>query len=300
MFDETRLRVFAAIAREGSITAAAGALHFAQPSVSHHLARIERDAGVPLVQRVGRGIRLTDAGRAFATRAEEILGRIDAAREELSAHAELRAGSIRIAGFPSILATLVPGAAQRFRAEHPEVALALTEAEPPEALARLRRGEVDVALAFHHDDGPAAEFDRLVVTPLLSEPMYVVTPAGRRFGGDRADLSTYAGERWNAGCDRCRAHLLRAAARHGFVPDVGFETDDYMSTQALVAAGIGVSTLPGLALRAHRHPGVRIDRLPADHRHVVAAVGGTPTPAPVAAFVDAVAAIARRPVRWPR
>jgi DNA-binding transcriptional LysR family regulator len=113
MFDENRLRVFAAIAREGSMTAAATVLHYAQPSVSHHLARLEAEVGVPLVQRIGRGIRLTAAGRLLADRAEEILGRIDSARTELAAHAGLSAGHVRLAAFPSALAALAERTSSR-------------------------------------------------------------------------------------------------------------------------------------------------------------------------------------------
>src|ERR1700745_4496338 len=89
MLDVTRLRVLVAVARNGSVTAAAGELNYAQPSVSHHLARLEAETGAQLLERVGRGIRLTDAGRLLAERAEEIIGRLDAAETELAAHVGL-------------------------------------------------------------------------------------------------------------------------------------------------------------------------------------------------------------------
>ncbi|NGN65122.1 LysR family transcriptional regulator [Streptomyces sp. A7024] len=296
--DLTRLRVLAAVAREGSVTAAADALNYAQPSVSHHLARLEEEAGVPLVQRAGRGIRLTDAGRLLAERAEEILGRLEATRAELAAHAGLHTGRVRVAAFPSALATLIPAAAAPFAADHPGVELALTEAEPPAALAALRAGEVDVALTFEHDD--ASEAGRLHTTsvPLLEEPMYLVTKGGT---GAPASLGAYAEEPWIAGCERCRAHLLTSCTRAGFTPHIAFETDDYVAVQSLVAAGIGISTLPGLALRAHRHNGIRVHRLPNDRRTVSASVyGKPPAPAPVAAFLAALTTAAKGPWRWPR
>ncbi|MFJ6048726.1 LysR family transcriptional regulator [Streptomyces sp. NPDC092307] len=300
MFDENRLRVFAAIAREGSVTAAAAALHYAQPSVSHHLAKLEAEAGVPLVQRAGRGIRLTEAGRLLADRAEEILGRIDSARTELAAHAGLSAGRVRLAAFPSALATVVPTVAAAFGDAHPDIELALTEAEPPEALAALRRGEVDVALTFHHGDGPAADREGHTVTSILHEPVYIVSRAGASWPGPRTDLDTYRGQRWIAGCERCRTHLLSACGKRGFTPAIAFETDDYVAAQALVAAGLGVTTLPGLALHAHRHPDVRIDRLPDDHRFVDAVVyGAPPLAAPVEAFLRVLADTAVEPVPWP-
>src|SRR6185369_4593730 len=120
MLDTTRLRVLAAVARHGSVTAAARALKYAQPSVSHHLARLEAETGSQLIQRVGRGIRLTDAGRVLADRAEEILGRLDAAEAELAAHAGLRAGRVRLAAFPSALGSFVPPVAARFTRAHPD------------------------------------------------------------------------------------------------------------------------------------------------------------------------------------
>ncbi|MFD6911115.1 LysR family transcriptional regulator [Streptomyces virginiae] len=300
MFDENRLRVFAAIAREGSVTAAAAALHYAQPSVSHHLARLEAEAGVPLVQRAGRGIRLTEAGRLLADRAEEILGRIDSARTELAAHAGLSAGRVRLAAFPSALATVVPTVAAAFGVAHPDIELALTEAEPPEALAALRRGEVDVALTFHHGDGPPGDREGHTVTSILHEPLYIVSRAGASWPGPPADLDTYRDQRWIAGCERCRTHLLAACGKHGFTPEIAFETDDYVAAQALVAAGLGVTTLPGLALRAHRHPDVRIDRLPDDHRVVDAVVyGSPPLAAPVDAFLRGLEDTAVDTVPWP-
>src|SRR2546430_216791 len=108
MLDVTRLRVLAAVARHGSVTAAARALSYAQPSISHHLSRLEAETGSRLVQRVGRGIRLTDAGRVLAERAEEILGRLDAAEDELASYTGLRAGRVRLVAFPSALGTFVP------------------------------------------------------------------------------------------------------------------------------------------------------------------------------------------------
>src|SRR5579863_1312543 len=151
MLDVTRLRVLVAVARHGSVTAAARALNYAQPSVSHHLARLEAETGIKLVQRAGRGIRLTDAGRLLAERAVEVIGRLDAAENELAVFSGLRAGRLRLAAFPSALSTIVPAAAAILHERHPSVDLRLTEAEPPEAVRMLRAGYVDVALVFRHE-----------------------------------------------------------------------------------------------------------------------------------------------------
>src|SRR4051812_37360287 len=164
MLDVTRLRVLLAVARHGSVTAAAEALHYAQPSVSHHLARLETETGARLLQRVGRGVRLTPAGRLLAERGEEILGRLDAAEAELAEHSGLRAGRVRLAAFPSALGSFVPPAAARFTRAHPDVSLEFVEAAPPAALRLLRTGEVDLALVFDYGTPPLPDTVRL--TPL--------------------------------------------------------------------------------------------------------------------------------------
>src|SRR3954471_3424056 len=123
MLDVSRLRVIDAVARHGSVTAAARELSYSQSSVSHHLARLEAETGAQLLQRVGRGIRLTPAGQLLADRAAEILGRVDAAEAELSAHVGLSTGKVRVAGFTSVLSTLVPAAADALRGAHPGLQL---------------------------------------------------------------------------------------------------------------------------------------------------------------------------------
>jgi DNA-binding transcriptional LysR family regulator len=324
MLDVTRLRVLVAVARHGSVTAAAHALNYAQPSVSHHLARLEAETGTKLVQRAGRGIRLTDAGRLLAERAVEVIGRLDAAENELVVFAGLRAGRLRLAAFPSALGTIVPTAAAILHDRHPGFDLRLTEAEPPEALRMLRAGYVDVALIFRHeaddggprraapvpdppaDDPPAAIADRddLRELVLLSEPVHLIMPDTAVCGGEPplapavtelwpADLARLSDQRWIAGCDRCREHLLRQCAQAGFTPRIAFTTDDFVAAQALVTAGLGVTLLPGLALRAARNPGVRTAKLRGTRRSVVAVrYGEAPDPPATALLLDALRAAA--------
>ncbi|MFF2266887.1 LysR family transcriptional regulator [Cellulosimicrobium cellulans] len=292
--DLTRLRVLAAVAREGSVTAAARSLHYAQPSVSHHLARLEAEVGVPLLERHGRGVRLTAAGRLLAARAEEILGRVGAARDELDALVSLSAGRVRLAAFPSALATLVPDVVARLARDHPGLGVGLVEAEPPEALDALRRGAVDVALVFEHDRSPV-DVEGLRAVPVLAEELFLVRAAdtaaapGRDEGPSGADpvladLALLADAAWIAGCERCRADLVGRCERAGFTPRVAFETDDYVAVQSLVAAGVGVSLLPALALRAHRDRRVDVRPLPGAARRVLAVTYGE-RPAPGAAAV---------------
>ena len=305
MLDVTRLRVLVAVARCGSVTAAARALNYAQPSVSHHLARLEAETGTKLIQRAGRGIRLTDAGRLLAERAAEVIGRLDAAENELAAYTGLRAGRLRLAAFPSALGTIVPAAAALLREQQPGVDLRLTEAEPPEALRMLRAGYVDVALVFRYSeekpgsDGSEEDEDSgidlaegLRERLLLTEPVLLVTSAHVK-AEPPAELAGYAKHRWIAGCDRCRANLLRQCALAGFTPKIAFTTDDYIAVQALVAADLGVSTLPALCLRAARHPGIRTVPLPGAHRYVLAVrYGDPPDPPAVNVLMDALRAVA--------
>ncbi|MDO8144859.1 MULTISPECIES: LysR family transcriptional regulator [unclassified Isoptericola] len=299
--DLTRLRVLAAVARTGSVTAAARDLHYAQPSVSHHLARLEAEAGLPLLERVGRGVRLTEAGQLLADRAEEIIARVEGAQRELDALAGLRAGRARLAAFPSALATLVPEAVSRLREAHPGLGVSLVEAEPPEAVAALRAGEVDVALVFEHQDitGERSVQDPspFTATPVLDDQVHLVTrtadggaPAPEGPADGWTPLRPFADAAWIAGCERCRADLVARCAVAGYAPRIAFETDDYVAVQALVAAGAGVSLLPGLALRAHRHPDVDTAVLPGARRAVRALTVGEPSP-PVRALVDQLVAI---------
>ena len=303
MLDVTRLRVLVAVARHGSVTAAARALNYAQPSVSHHIARLEAETGARLLQRAGRGVRLTDAGRLLAERAAEILGRLDAAENELAAHVGLRQGRVRLAAFPSALATIAPAAAACLEAEGPGMDLMLTEAEPPEALRMLRAGYVDVALVFQHyqqaaDPGPPdGDDDGARGTLLLDEPVHLVTAAAKSGGAAEpaetakpgspakpgSQLAGYAGRRWIAGCQRCRGYLLRECALAGFTPKIAFTTDDYIAVQALVAAGLGVATLPDLALRSARHPGIATAPIRGARRHVFAMTYGEPPDPPATA-----------------
>jgi molybdate transport repressor ModE-like protein len=276
MLDLTRLRILDAVARTGSVTAAAKELQYSQPSVSHHLARLERETGAQLLQRVGRGVRLTTTGQLLADRAAEILGRVDAAAAELSSHVGLNAGRVRLAGFTSVLTTLIPAAAKILRREHPGLQLSLTDTHPPEALELLRTGQVDVALIFRYDESPPEDEDIRLVH-LLDDPTYLLTTNGS------TKLADHRESTWIAGCERCRAHLIEDCGRAGFAPRIEYSTDDMVLMQALVAAGAGVTTIPGLALRSHRARGLTATEIPGSTRRVFAATYGAPPDPPATA-----------------
>ena len=283
MLDVTRLRVLDAVARHGSVTKAAKELHYSQPSVSHHLARLEAETGAQLLQRVGRGIRLTPTGRLLADRAAEIVGRIAAADAELSAHVGLTAGHVRLAGFSSAVGSLVPRALGALAREHPDLEVMLIDTHPPEALELLRAGTIDVAVIFRYDE-TEPEPDGVRLHHLLDDPIYVL--ADRRV----RKLATLRDATWIAGCERCRSHLLALCDDEGFEPRIAYTSDDMVVMQVLVAAGLGVTTIPGLALRAHQVDGIVATELRGSPRHVYAATyGEPPDPPAVAALLAALA-----------
>jgi DNA-binding transcriptional LysR family regulator len=282
------LRVLDAVARHGSVTAAAREMAYSQPSISHHLARLEAETGAQLLQRVGRGIRLTQAGQLLADRAAEIIGRIDAADAELSAHVGLTTGRVRLAGFASAIGALMPHAAATLAREHPGLEIGATDTHPPEALELLRTGRVEVAIIFRYDEA-ADELPGVRLRHLLDDPMYVLSD--RRTRG----LASLHDATWIAGCKRCRGHLVALCEAAGFAPRIGYESDDMVLMQALVAAGLCVATLRGLALRAHHADGVVASKLAGLPRRVYAATYGAPPDPPavaalLAALTDAAAA----------
>ena len=289
MLDVTRLRVIDAVARHGSVTAAAKELHYAQPSVTHHLARLEAETGAQLLQRVGRGIRLTPAGQLLADRAAEIIGRIEAADAELSAHVGLTAGRVRLAGYSSAIASLVPRAVAALAGTHPGLQISITDAHPPDALELLRTGKIEVAITFRYDE-TEAEPPGVRLHHLLDDPLYVLSSR------QEPTLAALRDTTWIAGCDRCRMHLLALCADEGFEPRIGYVSDDMVVMQELVAAGLGVTTMPGLALRAHRSDGIVASELPGSPRHVYAATYGEPPDPP--AVVALLSALAEAAAPW--
>jgi DNA-binding transcriptional LysR family regulator len=280
MLTVVQLRVIEAVRRHESVTAAARELHYTQPSVSHHLARLEAETGTRLLQKVGRGIRLTEAGHLLADRAAEIIGRVDSASAELSTLAGLDAGRVRLAGFSSVLSSLVPQAGKVLAERHPGVELSLTDAHPEDALQLLRTGRIEVALIFRYDE--TAPEDGVRLTHLTDDPLYLLTLDGG------SALAEHRDSTWIGGCERCRSHLVELCESAGFSPRIGYSSDDMVVMQSLVAAGMGVTTIPGLALAAHRHPAITATEIDAPPRHIYAATyGDPPDPPATTALVDA-------------
>jgi DNA-binding transcriptional LysR family regulator len=243
------------VAAKGSFSAAAESLAYTQSAVSQQIAALEREAQTKLVERSARGVRLTEAGRALVKHADAILARLADAEAELEAIAGLRGGRLRLVSFPTAAATVMPRAISEFRERHPFVELSLEPAEPPEALEKLRAGECDIALTI---DAPFAAEDEEGVDKvhLLDDPMYVALPIAHPLAQEpKVRLEELASDPWIGGLSGGHPDaliVLRACHAAGFEPRIAFHSDDYLAIQGFIAAGMGVSLIPDLALLATR------------------------------------------------
>jgi DNA-binding transcriptional LysR family regulator len=275
MLDVRRLRVLSEIAARGSFSAAAETLTLTQSAVSQHVAALEREVGLPLVERGTRPVQLTEAGHALTRHATGIFARLDGAEQELGEIAGRRDGRLRFGSFPTALATFVPSAFAQFRRAHAEVTLTVVDDHLQRLIPRLEAGELDLALIYDHEALPEIAARDLERIALVEDVFRVVLPTGHRLAQRRRlELSHLAGEPWIGGAPtsawfRIVGHACRQA---GFTPKVGFASDDYVAIQALVAAGLGVSVIPGLAV-VHALPSVQVRTLRAGApvRHISAA-----------------------------
>jgi len=211
---------------------------------------------------------------------------VDAAAVELAARVGLRAGRVRLAGFQTVLSTLVPKAAAELSRSHPGIELNLVDAHPVEGLEMLRSGHVDIALIFR-DAGAPVEEEEFRLTHLLDDPLYLVSDRPRQRLEDHRDSA------WVGGCERCRAATITACERAGFSPRIAYACDDTVVTQSLVAAGMGVAIINGLALHAHRAPGVHATELNDSARQIYAATyGDPPDPPATTALIEILASSA--------
>jgi DNA-binding transcriptional LysR family regulator len=284
LLDAARLHVFREVVQRGSLSAAAEALSFTQPAVSRQIAALEREAGAQLLERTPRGIRLTEAGRVLLGHAEAILDRMAAARAQVESVAGLAGGRLRIGAFPTANATVVPRAIAAFASTYPQVELSLVEAFTPEAIAHLRAGDVDLAVVTRGPDVDAAGVE---VIDLVDDELLVALPAAHPLAGKpRLRLRDLRDETWIESESAGRT-LLNAALAQGFEPRVRFGAENWLSKQGLVAAGVGVTLIPGLAIPTVRDDIVLRSLGPqAPRRRIVAALpAGYRAPA-VAPFVE--------------
>lgn len=262
MHDLRRLRAFHAVAERRSFSRAALELGYAQSVVSHHVAALEQEYGLTLVDRGTRPIRLTDAGERLHAHAETVLGQVSAAEEELHAIAGLQSGRLRVGAFLTACMGFVPAALARFEAAHPDVAVELEQLEPDEVRPRLRAGELDVAVVWdpylpngaEPDAEPGDGLERRI---LAHDPYRIVLPRGHRLARRAAlELADLAGERFNGPAPErgggYRAMLDRLCAEAGFTPNVAQVVRDVTVARAFVAAGLSVALMPELAVAEPR------------------------------------------------
>ena len=295
MIDVQQLRALVELSRLGTVSAAAESLGFSQSTVSHQLAALSHATGAVLLTRAGRGVRLTEEGRVLAVHGQEILDLLDRTEREAVSMARAESGRVRLAAFPSAVASLVPGVLAIIGREHPGLEVELVDVEPPQALDALRGGRVDPALTFSYADDRIGE--DLESVHLLDDVLYLVThPGGITRIADGARC------RWVSGCARCHEELIAVGRANGFTPKTVYTSDDYVAAQALVAAGVGAALLPGMALSAYRHKGVRVLPLARNRRRVeVVARAERPRPLAIDVLVEVCRTAARRTrLRRPR
>ncbi len=254
MLDVRRLRVLHAVSGYGSVTAAAAALGYSAPAVSQQLAALEREVGMRLTERAGRGVELTPAAVILVGHTDALLARLDAAEADLAALHDQIAGRVALAAFPSVAASLVPAAWAALADSAPQVRLDLTEMEPEESLPAMLRNETDVAVAHEYDLLPRPLDPLFERRELLDDPVVLAIPADSTLsqaGLGPVPLATLAGQPFLAPRQgtSCAEMIQRACARAGFVPRVVARASDFQVLLSLVAAGAGVTLVPGLAAR---------------------------------------------------
>lgn len=254
MLDVRRLRVLHHLAAYGTVTATAEALHLTGPAVSQQLAVLEKEAGVPLLEKVGRTLKLTPAGELLVAHAEVVLGDLAAADADLAALRGGRRGAVRLAAFPSAARALLPAVWRRI-GEETALSLHLIEQEPDAALESLRRRDVDIALVHTYSLLPRELPAGCERRPLLDDPVLLALhpDEAARAGlvaGAAADLGRFATLPWLVPGPETSCHemIWRACGAAGFVPRPAAQASDFSVLTALVAAGAGVALVPRLAL----------------------------------------------------
>jgi DNA-binding transcriptional LysR family regulator len=257
MDDLRLLKVLREVALRGSFSAAAEALSYSQPAVSQQIARLEAQTGVKLLERQPKGIRLTPAGEALVRHTERILAQLAEAQAELSEIATSARGRLRIAAFATAAGTIVPIAVSEFRRLRPGVHVELHLLDPPQSIPALRRGDFDVVITEEGGFEADPDLSGLGVERLMDDVLYAALPVDHPLATRRAialaDLvhDDFMLVGLKGTCQDSNI-VLRACAQAGFEPRIAYTSDDYFAIQGLVASGMGVALVPGLALASTR------------------------------------------------
>jgi DNA-binding transcriptional LysR family regulator len=255
--DLRRLTVLRELRRRGSLARTAEALHLTPSAVSQQIAALAREAGAPLTERDGRGVRLTGQARVLLAHADLIAAQLERARADLAAYGEGGRGSVTIGCFSSGILGLLPGALSALAVRLPHVRVDVVEAEPPDLFTALDAGQVDVSVAVDFAAAPPHTDRRYTRTDLFTDVLDLAVPAGHRLAGrDRVALRDLATDAWIVGDARscCGAVARSVCAAAGFTPDIRHAVNDWGALAALVEAGQGVALIPRLVqpLYAHR------------------------------------------------
>jgi DNA-binding transcriptional LysR family regulator len=289
MLDTRRLLVLSEVAAHGSVSGAAEALGYTPSAVSQQLGALERETGRTLVERHGRGIRLTDAARMLLPHAHDVLAALERADAALVSSADQLHGTIRLASFPTATRALLPGKLAALRARHPQLRVDLTELEPHESLPALALGRIDVAVAHEYDLVARDAARDLRRAELLREPVLLAEHKGPG-PLTAARLVDYAQRDWIVppASTACGELVRRACRAAGFEPRIVAETGDFSVACSLAAAGVGVALVPRLGVQDFDDLVLR-PLLPALERRVfVAARSGSDDHPLIRAVVDAI------------
>ncbi|HIW62702.1 MAG TPA: LysR family transcriptional regulator [Candidatus Stackebrandtia excrementipullorum] len=283
----------------GSLTAAAEATNTSRSAASHQLAGLQRRLGVTLTERVGRGLRLTEAGHALALQAARVLSEM----ERTTAIAEQSrgdlAGTVVVATVQTIAVAVVPRLLTRVRSDHPSLRVEVRDLASRHAIRSVSAGEADVAVVPQYDTAPLRPDTALRRHHLFRDPIVVALPPDHRLAhtGTAVDLADLADERWVTGDPDGHFGRLVPSLCHraGFDPDIRHRSDDYLVIAALVADGHGVGLLPASA-RPHAHAVVTRPITSSDGRDIVAFTRGSGLERPtVSTVVQVLTAICSRP-----
>ncbi len=273
MLNLERLRTLDAVARHGSVSGAADGLHVTTSAVSQQLAKLEREAGQQLLAKNGRGVRLTDAGRLLADHASRILSQVELAQADLEAQRGHAVGELLLGAFPTAARGLFPAALVGLRGEHPQLRVRLEEMEQDEAVPRVMRGDIDLAIVLDWYNKPLPVPDELVKAPLLDDRVDVAVPADHPLADrEQVALEDFAEDEWISWPkgEFCHDWLLFTLRGKGVEPRISHKADEHPTQLALVGAGLGVAVAPRLG-RGPVPEGVRVVRVqPTMCRHVFA------------------------------
>jgi DNA-binding transcriptional LysR family regulator len=250
MFDLVRLRVLHTVAGHGTLAAAAQALHLTPSAISQQMSKLEREAGCRLVERQGRGLRLTEDGLALATHAQRILAAVEEAEADLDERRGQVLGTLTVGAFPTAARGLLPGVVVSCAERFPDLRVRLREVEPYQVMTRVAAGDLDVAVAQDWVNVPVAVPDRLRSRDIGSDPADVAFPPGHPLAG-RATvaLTELAGEPWVASTEGtiCHDWLTTTFRTAGHEPVIAHQAAEFPTQLALVAAGLGIALLPRMA-----------------------------------------------------